>query len=137
MRSAQPLGAFGGTLKGGERAFTEVKASEADIVAEIDFSVGNATYAQFDLRVSAQEKIAVRYDRLTQTLTLDRSRSSLLAKDTPLYKTPYSKKVELVGGKLSLRIILDRAFVSVFANGGRASWFSAVFPAAVSDKMAL
>lgn len=137
LRSAQPLGAFGGTLKGGERAFTEVKASEADIVAEIDFSVGNATYAQFDLRVSAQEKIAVRYDRLTQTLTLDRSRSSLLAKDTPLYKTPYSKKVELVGGKLSLRIILDRAFISVFANGGRASWFSAVFPAAVSDKMAL
>ena len=52
-------------------------------------------------------------------------------------KTPYSKRVELVGGKLSLRIILDRAFISVFANGGRASWFSAVFPAAVSDKMAL
>ena len=128
---------YRGALKAGDNAFAQVKAKEADIVAELDFSGSNATYAQLCLRVSEAERISVKYDVASKTLTLDRSRSSLLVKDTPLYKIPYSRRVELDGGKLNLRILLDRAFVSVFANGGETSVFSAVFPSAVSNGMEL
>ena len=128
---------FNGSLKAGENAFGGAALREGDIEAELDFSGGNATYAQIELRSSEAERTVLRYDVKSQTLTLDRSQSSYLAKDTPLYKEKYQKAVALNGGKIKLRIMVDRAFVSVFANGGEASWFSAVFPSAVSDGLSL
>lgn len=126
-----------GKIEAGKNPLANVKANEADIEAELDFTDSAATYAELSLRVSAEEKTVIRYDLNTQTLSLDRSQSSLLAKDTNFYKNVYKKSVPLENGKLSLRILLDRAFVSVFANGGKASYFSAVFPSAISDNMAL
>lgn len=128
---------FNGTLKAGENAFEGVFVREADIEAELDFSGGDATYVQLNLRESGAERTVIGYDTKSKTLTFDRSQSSLLAKDTPLYKEKYVKKVEPVGGKLNLRIIVDRAFVSVFANGGEASCFSAIFPSAISNGISL
>ena len=128
---------FNGSLRAGENAFEGVSLREGDIEAELDFTGGNATYAQLDLRVSEAERTTVRYDVNSQTLTVDRSQSSYLAKDTPLYKEKYSKTVALEGGKLKLRIMIDRAFISVFANGGKASCFSAIFPSAVSNGLSL
>lgn len=131
------LATYSGNLKEGVNALANVQADVADLEIELDFNGGSATYAELWLRASAVEKIKLSYDVKGGLLTLDRSQSSLLAKDTSLYSVPYSKKVELKGGKLSLRILLDRAFVSVFADGGRASFFSAVFPSASSDGMRL
>lgn len=128
---------FNGSLKAGENAFEGVSLREGDIEAELDFAGGNATCAQLDLRVSEAERTTVRYDVNSQTLTVDRSQSSYLAKDTPLYKEKYHSKVSLIDGKLKLRIMIDRAFVSVFANGGEASCFSTIFPSAVSDGISL
>lgn len=131
------LAGYSGKLAKGENALANVNADVADMEIELDFSGSNATSAELWLRVSAEEKIRVSYDLSSGLLTLDRSQSSLLAKDTKLYTVPYSKKVELKDGKLSLRVLLDRAFVNVFADGGKASFFSAVFPSAVSTGMAL
>jgi len=131
------LATYSDNLKKGANALANVKADVADLEVELDFNGKSATYAELWLRVSAVEKIKLSYDAESGLLTLDRSQSSLLAKDTSLYSVPYSKKVELGGGKLSLRILLDRAFISVFANGGKASFFSAVFPSASSDGMRL
>ncbi len=128
---------FVGALSAGANAFEGAQAREADIEVELDFGGSSATYAELCLRVSAAEKITLKYDTEAETLTLDRSESSLLASQTSLYKALYSKKVPLNDGKLSLRILLDRAFISVFADGGSASWFSAVFPSAISNKMSL
>lgn len=128
---------YNGKLNAGNNALAGVRADVAEVEVELDFTGSNATYAELNLRVSAAEKITLKYDVLTQTLTLDRSKSSLLAENTALYAIPYNKTVPLIGGKLSLNIISDRAFVSVFANGGRASFFSAVFPSALSDSMQL
>ena len=128
---------FNGSLQAGENALEGVSARAADIEAELDFTGSNATYAQLDLRVSEAERTIVRYDVKSQMLTVDRSQSSLLAKDTALYKEKYSKVVPLVGGKLNLRVLTDRAFISVFANGGRASCFSAIFPSAISNGLSL
>lgn len=128
---------YSGSLQAGRNAFGGVAVREADIVAELDFNNSGATYAELNLRVSAAEKITVKYDVQTEILSVDRSQSSLLAAQTPLYKGVYSKKTPLNAGKLSLKILLDRAFISVFANGGRASFFSAVFPSAVSNGISL
>lgn len=128
---------YSGKLTAGGNALQNAFAEIADIEAQLDFTGSNATYAELNLRVSSAERITLRYDVKAQTLTLDRSKSSLLAKDTSLYKIPYSTAVPLSDGKLSLRVLLDRAFISVFANDGRASYFSAVFPSAVSNGMEL
>ncbi len=131
------IAAVSGKVAAGTNPLASVKATEADIELELDFTGSTATYAELLLRVSAAERISVKYDVATQTLSLDRSESSLLAKDTNFYNEVYSKQVALKNGKLGLRILLDRAFVSVFANGGEASFFSAVFPSAISDGMSL
>lgn len=129
--------AFDGTLKVGENAFDGVSLREGDIEAELDFTGSNATFAQINVRASAEERTVISYDVKSQTLTVDRSQSSLLAKNTPLYKEKYSREVKLDSGKLKLRILVDRAFVSVFANGGEASFFSAIFPSAISNGLSL
>ncbi len=126
-----------GTVKAGANALAGVKADVADIEAELDFTGSIANTAELDLRVSEAERIRVIYDVPSETLTLDRSESSLNVQDRELFAVPYSKKVPLENGKLSLRILLDRGFVNLFANRGEASFFSVVFPSASSDGMVL
>lgn len=128
---------FSGTLRAGENALDGASADVADIEAELDFSDSTATYAQLNLRVSNEERIVIKYDKTSQTLTLDRSQSSLLAEDLTYYAVEYSRIVQLKDNKLTLRILLDRAFISVFANDGEASFFSVVFPSAISKSMRL
>ncbi len=137
LRSDEPLKTYADTLHEGENALSGWKAEVGDLDIELDFSNGQATYAELWLRTSAVENIKLIYNVKDETLTLDRSQSSLLAKDTALYTVPYSKRVALNDGKLSLRVLLDRAFISVFADGGKASFFSAVFPSAISNGMRL
>lgn len=124
---------FDGRLTSGSNALAGVRADIAEVELQLDFTNSTATCAELGLRVSPAEKIALRYDVPNETLTLDRSKSSLIAQNTTLFAVPYSKKVPLTDGRLSVKVLLDRAFVSVFADGGKASFFSAVFPSAVSD----
>ncbi len=137
LRGEEPPKTYSGPLEEGENALADVKADVADLDVELDFTNSKATYAELWLRTSAVENIKLTYNVKDETLTLDRSQSSLLAKDTSLYAVPYSKHVALNEGKLSLRVLLDRAFISVFADGGKASFFSAVFPSAISNGMRL
>ncbi len=136
LRSGE-IKSVSGKVSSGINPLADVKASEADIELELDFTDTSATYAELWLRVSAEEKTVIKYDKASQTLSLDRSESSLIAKNTNFFKDVSNKQVPLKDGKLNLRILLDRAFVSVFANGGYASYFSAVFPSAISNGMNL
>lgn len=131
------LKTYDGRLEAGKNALAGVRADIVDISAELDFSGSDATCAKMKLRASAAEYVSLRYDVESSTLTLDRSASSLLAKSTMLYDLPCKARVNLKDGKLNLRIIVDRAFISVFANGGEASVFSAVFPSALSNSYSL
>lgn len=128
---------FSGNVEAGKNALSNLESDMADIELNLDFSTSKATEAKLKLRSSAAEYVALNYDLKSQTLTLDRSKSSLIAKDTFFYEVPFSAKVPLIGGKLSLRIILDRAFISVFANDGVASIFAAIFPSAISNSFSL
>ena len=128
---------YSGKLTDGVNPLEGVSADVADLDIELNFNGTDASYVELWLRASAVERIVISYNAENELLTLDRSQSSLLAKDTTLYSVPYSKHVELIDGKLQLRVLLDRAFISVFANGGKASFFSAVFPSAISNGMSL
>ena len=131
------LKSFDGVLTAGDNALAGASASVADLEIVVDFTESDATQATLLLRSSEKERITLLYDKESETLTLDRSESSLLAGDTTLYKISYSANVPLIDGKVELRILLDRAFISVFAGGGRASFFSAVFPMRTSNGMSL
>ncbi len=133
----ETLKSFHGYLSAGSNALAGVSASVADLEVCVDLTESDATQVTLLLRSSEKERISLSYEVKSETLTLDRSESSLLAGDTTLYQIPYSANVPLIDGKLELRILLDRAFISVFAGGGRASFFSAVFPMAASNGMSL
>ena len=132
------IGSYDGSLEEGENALEGVRAAVADIEVTLDFSDATASTAEIALRVSEAERLVITYDSQTQMLSLDRSQSSLAAADTSLFSVVYAEEVPLQDdGTLTLRILLDRAFVSMFANGGEASFFSAIFPSYGSQGMSL
>ena len=126
---------YNGTVNAENPALTDVGADVFDMTATLDFNAGDASFAQLEIRASAAEKTVLRYDAEREELVLDRSQSSLIVKDTDYFAFPERIPVSLRDGKLEIRVISDRAFVSVFANGQSA--FAAIFPQAVSDGMKL
>ena len=129
------IGEYTGTVSAETAALTDVNADVFDMTATLDFNAGDASFAQLEIRASAAEKTVLRYDVEREELVLDRSQSSLIVKDTDYFAFPERIPVKLKDGKLEIRVISDRAFVSVFANGQSA--FAAIFPQAVSDGMKL
>lgn len=134
----EKLAEYDGVLKQGTNAFSDVTADIADFEIEFDFSNSTANKLTLELRKSLAEEICITYNKEKQELIFDRTKSSLLAEHTPYYNWKnVLKNVEAEDNKLSLRILLDRAFISVFVNGGQQSIFSAVFPSAVSNELSL
>ena len=129
------IASYNGTVNAETTALTDVGADVFDMTATLDFNAGDASFAQLEIRASAAEKTVLRYDAEREELVLDRSQSSLIVKDTDYFAFPERIPVSLRDGKLEIRVISDRAFVSVFANGQSA--FAAIFPQAVSDGMKL
>ncbi len=134
------IASFDGLLGAGADAFDGKTAVVADFDITLDFSADGdsaAKKAVIALRESEVEHTDLIYDAATETLTLNRSESSLAAKDTDLYAVSYSAEAPLEDGKIDIRILLDRGSVSVFASGGKASFFSAIFPSLNSDGISL
>ncbi|MDE6655999.1 MAG: glycoside hydrolase family 32 protein [Anaeroplasmataceae bacterium] len=125
-------------LKKGVNALKDVTADIADLELEFDFTKSEANEIQLELRKSLAEKVRMTYNKETKEFVFDRTESSLLADNTPYYNWKnVIPNVDLKDGKLSLRIVLDRAFISVFIQGGEQSLFSAIFPSAISNGMSL
>ncbi|MCM1131081.1 MAG: glycoside hydrolase family 32 protein [Roseburia sp.] len=125
-------------LEKGINALKDVSADIADLELEFDFSKSEANEIQLELRKSVAEKVKMTYNKETKEFIFDRKESSLLAENTPYYNWKnVIPNVDLKDGKLSLRILLDRAFISVFIQNGEYSLFSAIFPSAISNKMSL
>lgn len=131
----EKIASYAGTVNAETTALTEVSADVFDMTATLDFSAGEASFAQLEIRTSSAEKTVLRYDAEREELVFDRSQSSLIVKDTDYFAFPERIPVSLKDGKLEVRVISDRAFISVFCNGQSA--FSAIFPQAVSDGMKL
>lgn len=132
LRTGELL-SYEGEASEADELFEDISALTGDMEIELDFSGNSSGTAEIYLRESNCEKILLKYDAGTGLLTLDRSESSLTAADTSLYRIPYSVSVWTdEEGVLSLRVLIDRASVSVFVNNGEMSFFSAVFPSAYS-----
>ena len=131
----EKIASYAGTVNAETTALTEVSADLFDMTATLDFSAGEASFAQLEIRTSSAEKTVLRYDAEREELVFDRSQSSLIVKDTDYFAFPERIPVSLKDGKLEVRVISDRAFISVFCNGQSA--FAAIFPQAVSDGMKL
>lgn len=124
---------FDGTVNNSGYNFNNIQADIYQMEAVVDFSGSSANKVQLALRTSVAEQTLLLYDKNTETLTLDRSQSSLLAKTTNYYTMEQSMSVPLDNNKLNISIYVDRAFITVFANGR--SLFSAIFPSAISNGM--
>ncbi|MGN0811949.1 MAG: glycoside hydrolase family 32 protein [Candidatus Coproplasma sp.] len=131
----EQIAQYDGNLAKGENALAGASADIFELNATIDFNSGDATQAEVEFRKSSAEKTVLSYNVESGILTLDRSQSSMLADATNYYRQPIQMPVSLSDGKLQLKIICDRAFVTVFAQGQ--AMFAAIFPSAISNGMKL
>ncbi|MGN0804985.1 MAG: glycoside hydrolase family 32 protein [Candidatus Coproplasma sp.] len=131
----EQIAQYDGNLAKGENALVGASADIFELNATIDFNSSDATRAEVELRSSSAEKTLLSYNVESGILTLDRSQSSLLADATNYYRQPIQMPVRLLDGKLNFKIICDRAFATVFADGK--AMFSAIFPSAISNGMKL
>ena len=131
----EQIAQYNGNLAKGENALVGASADLFELNAMIDFNSSDATGAEVELRSSSAEKTLLSYNVESGILSLNRSQSSLLADGTNYYRQPIQMPVSLSDGKLQLKIICDRAFVTVFAQGQ--AMFAAIFPSAISNGMAL
>lgn len=118
-----------------ENALDNIKARVADLAFTFDFNDSTASMITIKLRKSVGEEVLLIYDRNKEELTLDRSKSSLIAQDTPYYNWLFKVKAPLIDHKLTLRVLLDRSFISVFASQGMSSIFASIFPSSLSSNL--
>ena len=117
--AGQDIDGESGLLKG-------LKGTTLELVLEFDLS----GTTEVGLRLLDDGKggaLIVGYDAGKQELFLDRRKAG----DTSFhagFPARHTAALKLTGGKLKLRIFLDRSTVEVFANGGRAVITDLVFP---------
>lgn len=97
-----------------------------------DFLLGSASTVGVNVRVGAREQTVVGYDAQAQSVFVDRTHAAppgganhFLARHT----APASPRQN----RVTLRILVDRSSVEVFANGGEQVLTHRVFPALGSD----
>lgn len=113
----------------GEVELEGVSGRQLDL--EVTLEPGDAAQAGVRLLKGASEETVIGYDAAAGMLWFDRSRSG----EGPggVRRVP----VALREGRLTLRILVDRISVEVFANGGERAMTGLVYPADGSDGVAL
>lgn len=95
---------------------------------EFELEMNNASKAGVKLFKGAYNETVLSYDKATQTLTFDRSRSGKSisgAESNDFYR---AETIPLIDGKIKLRIFLDVSSVEVFINDGYMTMTSNVYP---------
>ena len=110
--------------------------AEADITLDTENTA--ATKVTLRLAASDYEQTEIVYDIAEQTLTIDRSRSSLAAKNTSRYRMPYAMPLAPDSeGKVRIRAWLDWGNLFVTGGKGEVSANVAIFPSLSSNGMSL
>ncbi len=138
LRGAQPLYAGQAVTLGETNALQGVHASlaEADVTLYTDNAA--ARNITLSLATSDYERTDIVYDIKTQTLTVDRSASSLAAQNTSRYAVPYRMPLAADGeGKVRIRAWLDWGNLFIAGGRGEASANVAIFPSLYSNGMSL
>lgn len=93
----------------------------------VDVVVGDARVVGVDVAVRENSAVRVRYDAEASLLTVDRVRSGDVA-FSPTFAAAHSAPLSPADQRLSLRIVLDRSSIEVFADDGRVVLTDLVFP---------
>jgi fructan beta-fructosidase len=96
-----------------------------DIVADI--AVGDAARVGVDLAVGERTAVRIRYDVEADRLSIDRTQSGD-ATFAPGFAAVHDAPLEAIDGRISLRIVLDRSSIEVFADDGRVVLTDLIFP---------
>ncbi|MBI2384003.1 MAG: glycoside hydrolase family 32 protein [Gammaproteobacteria bacterium] len=123
----------GGRVEGTRRL--DVLGREFDIEAE--FALGGA--AQFGLRVlvGEGERTAIGYDVASGRVFIDRTQSGTAGTALSAFAGVHSAPLPARGGKVRLRILVDRSVVEVFANDGERVLTDLVYPGSESQGLEL
>ena len=85
----------------------------ADVELQLTAETGTIAHLEILRSPDGAECTTITIDWDRRTLSLDRSSSSLSATDS----TPLSGDIEILGGELQLRVLIDGSAIEVFANG--------------------
>ncbi|WP_120520306.1 glycoside hydrolase family 32 protein [Arthrobacter celericrescens] len=100
---------------------TGISGKQLDLELELQLSVGSVVrlglFGSDDGREETAVELALDPDGTSGTLRLDRSRSSIAAEEEGLDTEPKEGPVAMPGGRVSLRVLVDRSAVEIFANG--------------------
>ena len=105
---------------------------------QIDAEFSPGTASSFGLKVlgNSSESTRVGYAPSTQRLSIDRSNSG--NEDFhPAFSSVEDARVELIDGRLRMRLYVDRASVELFAQDGLATITDQVFPGAGANSISL
>ena len=101
-----------------------------EINVEIDLA--NSSDVGFNIGVGSNERTTINYNKVTQTLSVDRTKSGLTS-FSKSFPGIYSAPLKLRNNKrLKLHILVDQASVEVFGNDGEATITAQIFPGAKS-----
>jgi fructan beta-fructosidase len=98
-------------------------AFEVELIVE----PGNADAAGLRIFKSIDENVLLKYDRASETLFLDRTRSGNISFN-PSFPSVERVPVKLKNGKLKLRILVDKCIIEVFVNDGEKTITDLAFP---------
>ncbi|MEC0124894.1 glycoside hydrolase family 32 protein [Paenibacillus pabuli] len=110
------------TIDNETRSFPDFAGMAYELECEIrDF---DAEVVGIELRASAEEKTVLQYDRLTQKVVLDRSRSGAALAD----QNGNVRRCTLNADVLKFHVFMDSSSVEIFVNDGEEVFTSRIFP---------
>ena len=112
-------------------------ASLAEVDITLDVSDATASKVTLALASSAYEHTDIIYDLQNQTLTVDRSNSSLSAANTARYRIPYTVPLTPQNNKVRIHAYLDWGNLFISGGKGEVSANVAIFPSLFSNGMSL
>ncbi|WP_115788884.1 GH32 C-terminal domain-containing protein [Arthrobacter silvisoli] len=107
-------------------------------VVQIDAEFSPGTASSFGLKVlgNASQSTRIGYATATQRLSIDRSNSGNVVFH-PAFSSVEDARVDLINGRLRMRLYVDRASVELFAQDGLATITDQVFPAAGANSISV
>lgn len=123
---------------GSDNALGGVTSTLALVELTLDADGAAANAVTLKVNVSDYEETVIGYDLATGTLSVDRSKSSLAARNTGRINEIYSAKVDKnADGKVKIRVFVDRSGLTVFGGEGEASAAITTFPSLASNRFEL
>jgi fructan beta-fructosidase len=103
---------------------------------ELDIALGESERVGLDVAVGDRSAVRIRYDVDTARLSVDRTQSGE-ATFASGFAAVHDAPLSPIDGRISLRIVLDRSSIEVFADEGRVVLTDLVFPAADATGIAV